>query len=174
MRELIERLEKLTGPCRETDADVMRAAFGAEVWSYDDNDHIDAQISSGLWKNPKEEHVDYEAEPRVTWRYRRRGSPGIDPAAEYGDLPHYTASGDAARLLLPWSEHPNATFTSKTIQGGLGYFYHYVEFTWPSTERQGRARTEALATCICALLAIEETERQLAPYRKRAAQGGEK
>lgn len=99
------------------------------------------------------------------------GVPGSGWKPSPDEWPLYTSSVDAARSLLPWEDHPGATFTSKTIQSGLGEFYHFVEFTWPSTERQGRARTEPIATCICALLAIEETERQLAPYRekKRAA-----
>lgn len=79
-------------------------------------------------------------------------------------VPRFTESLDAARSLLPWEDHPGAEFHVRSIQSGYGAFYHFVEFTWPSTERQAHARTEPLATCICALLAIEETKRQLAPY----------
>jgi hypothetical protein len=83
--------------------------------------------------------------------------------------PAYTSSHDAAMSLLPWDSHPGATFKLNTVQSGLGEQYCFAEFTWPSTERQGRARTAPLAICICALLAVEETERQLAPYRRKPA-----
>ena len=84
-------------------------------------------------------------------------------------VPRYTGSVDAARSLLPWDKHPGATFKSTIIQSGMRGFYCFAEFTWPSTECQGRARTEPVATCIAALLAIEKTERQLAPYKKPRA-----
>ena len=83
--------------------------------------------------------------------------------------PAYTGSHDAAMSLLPWADHAGSTFNLKTVQSGVGEQYCFAEFTWPSTERQGRARTAPIAICICALLAIEETERQMAPYRRADA-----
>lgn len=116
--------------------------------------------------------LDHDIALATGWTQSFSGATGTTPAGmrspdgQYHYNAHlFTGSVDAARSLLPWGEHPGATFTSKTIQSGYDEFYHFTEFTWPSTERQGRARTEAVATCICALLAIEETERQIAPYR---------
>jgi hypothetical protein len=83
------------------DAAIMEAAYKAEVWSYDDNDYIDEQIRRKLWHKPREEHPDFEPEPYVTWRYRRGGPPGTDPAAIYGEVPQFTSSIDAALSLVP-------------------------------------------------------------------------
>lgn len=141
MDDLINRLEKATGPDRHLDADVMRAAFDAEVWSYDDNDHIDAQMKNGLWKGKKEDHPDYDSEPRVTWRYRRGGKPGTDPAAEYGELLPYTASIDAALTLLP----PQAGWN---VQGNSITFYAMV-----AGHGDKPAVNPAIALCIAALKA---------------------
>lgn len=143
MRYLIERLEKARGPDRELDARIYCATRGLTF--------------TGL----SERGIRFEPMP---------DSVGAPVHTMRTETP-YTESIDAARSLLPWKDHPGATFTSKTIQSGYGNFYHFVEFTWPSTERQGRAYTEALATCICALLAIEETERQIVPFRRSVTTG---
>jgi hypothetical protein len=99
MQELIERLQSANGPDRGLDSEIMRVTFGAEVWSYDDNDHIDHMIERGMWTKPREEHPDFDPKPAVTWRYRCGGL--ANPDAEYGEIPSFTASIDAALKLLP-------------------------------------------------------------------------
>lgn len=142
MDELIKRLEG-AGPDRLLDRDIWKAMGGKiELVQWAPGHHFERWTD---WNGV------------------------LYPRADESHWTMFTSSVDAARSLLPWKDHPGATLTSKTIQSGLGEFYHFVEFTWPSTERQGRARTEAIATCICALEAICETEHQLAPYRDKPA-----
>lgn len=94
---LIARLEAATGPDRELDAEIYRVAFGAKVWSYDDNAHIDHMIKRGIIKGPREAHPDYDPEPEVTWRFHR-GDVGTT-TSEYGEVPKLTESIDAALTL---------------------------------------------------------------------------
>lgn len=148
MKDLIERLEKATGPDRELDRDISRSfePFPTEPF-----------------KGPSA----WDMHKGMYWAFGKTDTKDGPKENKWGiTAAHYTGSIDSARTLLPWKDHPGATFTSKVIKSARD-FYHFVEFTWPSTERQGRARTEPLATCICALLAIQETERQMAPYRDR-------
>lgn len=96
---LLERVITCEGPDREIDAAIFHATMNAEVWSYHDNSHIDAQISIGIWKGRREDHIDFDSELDnvVTWRY----SLGEDgPSKEYGAVPFLTASIDAAIGLL--------------------------------------------------------------------------
>lgn len=78
------------------------------------------------------------------------------------DIPNYSGSIDAARSLFPWTPHPCATLGIRLIQSGVSQFLCQVEFTWPSTEIQGRARDEARATLACALRANQRTHEELA------------
>lgn len=82
-------------------------------------------------------------------------------------LQKYSDSVDVAKSLFPWEPHPCATLSSRIVQSGVGQFICWVEFTWPSTEIQGRARDEARATLACALRAIQRTNEELAPFQKR-------
>jgi hypothetical protein len=78
----------------------------------------------------------------------------------------YTCSIDSARSLFPWAPHPCATLNTRLVQSGVGRFLCWVEFTWPSTEIQGRAQDEVRATLACALRAIQRTNEELAPFMK--------
>lgn len=91
LSELIDRVEKATGADRELDAAVWNATIGGDVWSYDDNAHIDALIESGVYRGDKQLHPNYENNPRVTWRYRI--------GDDYGEIPELTYSTDAALAL---------------------------------------------------------------------------
>ena len=141
--KLIEELEKAGGPDRMLDAKIECEKRRYDAYALGMGDELRSH-----WKpiSPRGEVIDGQG----LCRYH---------------APTYTFSQDAAATLLPWGDHPGATFTVRTVQSGIDSFYCYAEFTCPSTERQGRARTEAMATVICALRAIEETHHQLAPYR---------
>ena len=78
------------------------------------------------------------------------------------DVPCFTGNIDHARSLLPWKPHPQATFSVRTIQTGSGDFSHFAEFTWPSTECQGRSFDQTRATLACALRAVHRTHEELA------------
>lgn len=84
---LIERLQKLNGPCRETDVAILLAYGGYRDVYGDGMLYEDARGYSysldGDYKNPA--------------------------------LPSPTGSVDAARSLLPWQAHPSATFTGMVI-----------------------------------------------------------
>jgi len=142
MKDLIERLEKASNHSRQLDAEIE-----VEVRRFQ-------AYQAGL-----------SDEQRAPWRV-------VSPLGEVGDgpcryhAPCYTSELSCAYRLLPWEQHPGATFTLKTVQSGDKH-YCTAEFTWPSTERYGRAMSPAIATVICALHAIEESERQLAPYRDK-------
>lgn len=79
---------------------------------------------------------------------------------------NFSTSADTAKSILPWGPHPTALLRTKLTNDGSRGFYCFVEFCWPSTEIQGRARDEARATLACALRAIQRTNEELAPYQK--------
>lgn len=138
--DLVLRLESAHGPDREIDAEIFVQTFVRHprggVIEYIDRD-------GGV----------------VGWK------PAGKPYQFARDVPRYTSSMDAALSLLPWTEHPSANFRLWIRNGGVKQFWCSAEFTWPSTEIEGRARTAELATCIVALRAIERTREELAPYR---------
>ena len=148
LRDLIVRLEKTREPDREVDYDILR------IINPDQYANAERIAKTKLKEAEANGLTDRE---EACYRYA------------FAFTPNYTSSVDDARKLLPWDKHPGAELHVRMVQSGYGDFYAFVEFTWPSTERQGRARTEPVATCIAALLAVEETDRQMAPYRGRAA-----
>lgn len=127
--DLIEMIERATGPDRELDF---------WCWWY-------GASTESKKANPKPPPEDYAAR-------------GIRSAS-----PPYTASAEASYSLLPWKDHPGATFKLKIVQSGFDDFYCWAEFTWPSTESQGRGRTPELAVVACALRAIRRTQEDRAP-----------
>lgn len=104
------------------------------------------------------------------WRRRADGRVEVvhedDTGGVHWESVDFSGSIDVARSLFPWQPHPCANLKSNLVQSGVGKFYCFVEFTWPSTEAQGRARDEARATLACALRAIQRTDEELAPYQK--------
>jgi hypothetical protein len=151
LEELAAKVEKLTRPCRETDRAVFEAAL------------LESEINrrgADSW---------FCAVDGSSYGFNLDSAPTGSKVAWCGELPRYTASLDAAASLFPWRPHPCATRKTNLIQSGVDEFYCFVEFTWPSTEIQGRARDEVRATLACALRAIERTNEDLAPYRARAA-----
>lgn len=147
------------GPSRELDADIFRLARKAEVWSYHDNCHIDAQIARGLWARPREQHPDYVEgwDQIATWRYRIGGTER-HPKDEYGELPLLSASIDAAAALVPddleW--HVTNTNTRRKPNNIPEHFNGWAGvYGMPmvGSECDSFAATPALALCAAALQA---------------------
>lgn len=150
MRELLTKLEHATSGDRTLDALIEVEVRRFEAYRVGLND-----------------------EQRAIWK--PVGDKGeVEEGGSRYHSPAYTFSMTEADRILPWPYHPCATFSMKVIQNGI-HDHHYctAEFTWPSTECQGRGRTPELAMAICGLRAIEEGHRQMAPYikpqRKRTA-----
>lgn len=118
----------------------------------------------------KPSHPEWIRKNFPVWRRRTDGRVEVvhddDTGGVHWESPDFSGSIDVARSLLPWIPHPCANLHTKAVQSGVGQFYCWVEFTWPSTEIQGRARDEARATLACALRAIQRTNEELAPYQK--------
>jgi hypothetical protein len=156
---LAELCEKATGADRELDAEIFRAVYGAEVWSYNDNCHIDYQISRGYFTKPREEHPDFEAsfDDIVTWNYRI----GDGPDAKHGDLPALTASIDAAMTLVP---EGHGFYLRRNISSDGDVIYCNAQvwpFSDPSDDEAPRSwsnsdeKHPALALCAASLRASD-------------------
>jgi hypothetical protein len=148
--------------------DLRALAERAESGSGADRE-LDALIDAALRIGPKG-LPDWARANFPIWRGRPDGQTEVVHTDGTGGLhwesPAFSASIDAARQLLPWKPHPCANLKTNLVQSGDRGFYCFVEFTWPSTENQGRARDEARATLACALRAIQRTSEDLAPYQK--------
>lgn len=88
------------------------------------------------------------------------GSLHEGPHSHGHPVPAYTTSLDAIvglveSELLPL--HPGMTVTQRVIYGARGP-YCYAEITWPSHERQGRAKTAPLALCLAFARALQQRE----------------
>src|SRR5262249_12077448 len=101
LAELIDRLEKASGPDRDLDLAIAIAV------------HRRTGVLVMRYNQETEQNEEY-----THWQY--------------------TKIADDAMSLLPWSDHPGATFTLRCNQSSRDQYW-YAEFTWPSTERQGRA-----------------------------------
>lgn len=91
--------------------------------------------------------------PKIGWESREDGK-GV-----WRSMPNITASLDAVlalveRVLRPL--HPGMTLTLKAIYSGSREPYWYAEITWPSSERQGRATTPAIALLGALLRSLEQ------------------
>lgn len=131
MRELIERLEKATGPDRRLDVLIEISCPMGSSYSYG---HRASSVGGKVVA------------------YYKSGSHGT-----YG-APRYTASIDAAvalaeRVLRP--AHPQMTVSFRGVLS-TSRDYWFAEITWPSHERQGRHVSPAIALCIAILRAAEE------------------
>lgn len=75
------------------------------------------------------------------------------------------AVGHATALVekMLHTAHPGMTMKLDMCWSGRD-LYTRAEITWPSTERYGRARLPANAIMSALISAVEETDRQLAPY----------
>jgi hypothetical protein len=151
LMELAAKCESATGPDRELDAEIFRAVYGADVWSYHDNCHIDYQIARGTWTKPREEHPDFEAsfDDIITWSYRI----GSGADAKHGDLPALTASIDAAMTLLD----PAGEISISTLYGvaRVEYPLNFSDHEPYYGEHVGRLI--ALAICAAALRTRADT-----------------
>jgi hypothetical protein len=161
--DLIARLEKATGADRELDVTIWLAIVTPDVWSYDDNSHIEAQIRNGLWDNTAEEHPDYHPTPQKYWRYKIGE---YRPDMENGDVPLLTSSLDAA-VSLAERVLPDFTAWEISSRGAKTRFTGGIFFTKASVSKLAddgdelsfecaTAATPAIAMCIAILKAVGE------------------
>jgi hypothetical protein len=149
-------------------ADLRALAELAESGSGTDrelNALVDATLRIGKASHPAWIRNNFPA-----WRPRPDGRVEVVGADGTGGVNResvdFSGSIEAAKSLFPWEPHPCATLTTRIVQSGVGQFLCWVEFTWPSTETQGRAQDEARATLACALRAIQRTNEELARFQK--------
>jgi hypothetical protein len=147
---LADRLGEIENPAAEDlGHDICEASFTGDLRAFADR----AESHTGMDR-------DFDLEIWNALNGPKHAFDRISPG-----LPKYTDSVDHARSLFPWQPHPCANLKTNLVQSGVNKFYCFVEFTWPSTEVQGRARDEARATLACALRAIQRTNEELAPFR---------
>jgi hypothetical protein len=119
LRELAELAESGTGTDRELNA------------------LVDASLRIG-----KASHPAWIRNNFSNWRARPDGKVEVvskdGTGGVHWESADFSGSIDVAKSLFPWEPHPCATLSSRIVQSGVGQFICWVEFTWPSTEIQGR------------------------------------
>jgi hypothetical protein len=128
MRDIIERLEKATGADREIDREIAVQALG--------------------WSPPRNAGVcgpNYVKSGDFMWHDREGCARGFEP-------PAFTASIDAAMTLVP--EGCVWTLSKTFVNAGCNI---YAKGPWREVSRCPHAPTPALALCIAALKAREQS-----------------
>lgn len=136
--KLIERLEKLTGPCRETDAYIASAAGLPMTFCDFDTGCYHGDCNSPGCGKPLGLSDERKSYPR-NWQDDER-------------LPYYTSSIDSALMLVGPDWHVlNLRHMSETEWFcGLAEKFAESEF---ANEVEAKARTPAIALCIASLRA---------------------
>jgi len=135
LNDLIERLERATGPSRELDALILGATH------YPNSEYFSLSLSDG--DRPADA---YNSRTVLCVRHSK-------DHAHYRNPPHYTQSIDAAMTLKPEGWHVlNLRHMSETEWfAGLAKKFPDSEF---ANEAEAKAQTPAIALCIASLKAL--------------------
>ena len=132
LADLIERLEKATGPDRELDGEIFAAV---ETHPY--GDVIAAKGGMIVYAG---------------------SAPHAPGQGRFEVAPRYTSSLDAALALVDekmGAEWPCYEVHARMVRSG-GEWFHFWEITVPSREFQGRSHHPAIALLTCLLRALQQ------------------
>jgi len=142
--EIIERLEKATGPDAKLDVEIWAALYAPSAF-------ILRSPFNGEWcafedDNPKGHLVETRGKPKMRTPY----TSSIDAALTL------VPEGYAVERITYWPKQPSSADIIETRLGHDGQYYHggsAIEGAWGSWRADGA--TPALALCIAALKAQE-------------------